>query len=87
MNIKSTKAKEKRMIRKYVPEDILLSDQQHQEMCQIHSTIEAVVPSELESIFMEGDNQGEEVGVSLCQTWEIEQKRKIPCDNLKKIRK
>ena len=33
MNIKCQRIKERRMIKKYVPDEVVLDDQQHQEMC------------------------------------------------------
>ena len=57
-NIKCTQIKERRLLRKHVPEDITLDDRQHAEMCQIQSSIDTVASSELESVFAEGEGQG-----------------------------
>ena len=66
MNIKCQNIKERRM---YVPDEVILDDQQHQEMCQIHSSIEESAANELESIFAECEQRGSNVGSILYQTW------------------
>ncbi len=50
------------MIKKYVPDEVILDDQQHQQMCQIHSSIEESAADELESIFAEGEQRGPNFG-------------------------
>ena len=73
MNIECQNIKERRMI-KYVPDEVILDDQQHQEMCQIHSSIEESAADELESIFAEGEQRGPNVGSILRQTWESDKR-------------
>ena len=69
-NIKAVQAKEKRLLKRYVPEDIILDDKQHAEMSQIHSSLDETASSELESIFEEGGRQGTQIGSTLRQVWE-----------------
>ena len=64
MNIKCQRIKERRMIKRYVPDEVVLDDQQHKEMCQIYASIKEVAGDELESLF------GQHVGFTLCQVWE-----------------
>ena len=70
MNIKSEQAKDKRMMKRYVPEEIILDDKQHAEMSQIYSSLDETASCELESIFMEGEHQGTQIGSTLRQVWE-----------------
>lgn len=72
MNIKCQRIKE-RMIKKYVPDEVILDDLQHQEMCQIQSSIEESAVDELESLFTEGE-QGPNVGSILRQVWESDKR-------------
>ena len=74
MNIKCQHIKERRMIKKYVPDEVILDDQQHQEMCQIPSSIEESAADELELIFAEGEQRGPNVGSILRQTWESDKR-------------
>ena len=74
MNIKCQRIKERRMIKKYVPDEIILNDQQHQELCQIQSSIKEVAGSELESLFTEGEQRGAHVGAILRQVWESDER-------------
>ena len=74
MNIKCQRIKERRMIKKYVPDKVILDDQQHQEMCQIHSSIEEIAGDELESLFVEGEQRGQHVGSTLRQVWESDKR-------------
>ena len=69
-NIKCTQLKERKMLNKYVPEDITLDDHQHAEMCQIQSSIDSIASNELESVFTEGESQGEHIGSTLRRVWE-----------------
>ena len=73
MNIKCQRIKERRMMKKYVPDEIILDDQQHQEMCQIQSSIEESAVDELESLFA-GEQQGPNVGSVLRQVWESDKR-------------
>ena len=47
------------MIKKYVPDEVILDDQQHQEMCQIHSSIEESAADELELIYSQVNSMGQ----------------------------
>ena len=38
-NRKAEKSKERRIIKKYAPDEIDLDDEQHEDMCRMHSTI------------------------------------------------
>ena len=58
------------MIKRYEPDEVVLDEQQHKEMCQIYASIEEVSGDELESLFVEGEQQGQHVGSTLCQVWE-----------------
>lgn len=69
-NLKHVQLKERRMIKRHVPEEVILTDQQHTEMCQIQAIVDDVASSELESIFADGDNHGTQIGHTLRQTWE-----------------
>lgn len=69
-NIKSKQMRERRMLKKYVPDEVILDDQQHQEMCQIQSFIEESTGDELESLFVEGEQQEPNVGSILRKVWE-----------------
>ena len=60
------------MLKQYVPDEVVLDDLQHQEMCQIHSSIEEITGDELESLFVEGE-QGH-VGFTLHQVWESDKR-------------
>lgn len=58
------------MLKRYVPEEVILNDKQHAEMIQIHSSLKETVPCELGSIFEEGEQQGAQIGSTLHQVWE-----------------
>ena len=47
-NIKAVQAKEKRLLKRYMPEEIILDDKQHAEMSQIHSSFDETASNELE---------------------------------------
>ena len=81
-NVKSVKAKEKRIVKRYVPEEVILDDKQHTEMSQIHSSLDELASDELESIFREGEQQGAQIGSTLCHVWE--QDRHLRHDGAKK---
>ncbi len=81
-NVKSVKAKEKRIMKRYVPEEIILDDKQHAEMSQIHSSLDELASDELESIFREGEQQGTQIGSTLRHVWE--QDRRVRHDAAKK---
>ena len=66
-NIKSQCAKERRILRKYAPDDILLDDVQHEEMMKVQVVLEDVAGRELEALFDEGDQTGSQVGTTLRQ--------------------
>lgn len=70
MNQKLEQRKERRLIKRYVPDDVILTEKQHNEMCHIHSTLEKIASSELESIFAAGESEGSDIGFTLRQTWE-----------------
>ena len=57
-------------IKRYVPEEVILADKQHAEMCQIQSIIEDVASSEL----ADGENHGTQIGSTLRQTWEDDER-------------
>lgn len=69
-NIKSKQMRERRMLKKYIPDEVILDDQQHQEMCQIQSFIEESTGDELESLFVEGEQQVPGVGSTVHKVWE-----------------
>ena len=54
----------------YVPEETILDDQQHVEMCKIHSLLDEMASTELESVFSEGEQQGAHLGSTLRHVWE-----------------
>ena len=58
MNLKWLQARERQVIRQYVPDEIILEDQRHVEMCKIHASLDDMASTELESIFSEGEQQG-----------------------------
>ena len=68
--MKSVQAKEKRIVKRYVPEEIILDDKQHAEMSQIHSSLDESASCELEFIFREGERQGIRIGSTLRHVWE-----------------
>ena len=70
LNTKAAQAREKRMLKQHIPEQIILDDRQHNEMSHVHSVVDEVASSELESIFKEGDGQGTEIGSTMRQIWE-----------------
>ena len=80
--MKSVKAKEKRIVKRYVPEEVILDDKQHTEMSHIHSTLDELASDELESIFREGEQQGAQIGSTLRHVWE--QDRRVRHDGAKK---
>ena len=80
-NIKAVQAKEKRLLKRYVPEEIILDDKQHAEMSQIHSSLDETASSELELIFGEGEHQGTQIGSTLRHVWE--QDRRVRHDAAK----
>lgn len=51
MNIKCQRIKERRMIGKHVPDEVILDDHQHKEKCQIHSSIEDIAGDELVTLY------------------------------------
>ena len=69
-NVKAVHAKEKRIVKRYVPEEIILDNKQHAEMSQIHSSLDESASCELESIFREGECQGIQIGSTLRHVWE-----------------
>ena len=75
-NIKSQRAKERRIMRKYAPDDIFLDDIQHEEMTKVQEVLEDVAGSELEALFDEGDQTGSQVGTTLRQIWEDDKRGK-----------
>ena len=70
MNQKIEQRKERRLIKRYVPEDVILAEKRHSEMCHIHATLEKIASSELESIFAASERIGSDIGCTLRQTWE-----------------
>ena len=81
-NIKAVQAKEKRLLKRYVPEEIILDDKQHAEMSQIHSSLDETASCELQSIFGEGERQGTQIGSTLRQVWK--QDRRVRHDAAKR---
>ena len=47
MNIKCRHIKERRMIKRHIPNEVVPDDQQHREKCQIHPSIEGTAPSSI----------------------------------------
>ena len=74
MNQKIEQRKERRLIKRYVSEDVILAEKQHSKMCHIYATLEKITSSELESIFAAGERIGSDIGCTLCQTWEGDQR-------------
>ena len=70
VNAKCMQVKERRLIKKYVPEEVTLDDKQYAEMCKIHSSIDDVASNEPESIFGEGEQHGAQIGPTLRHVWE-----------------
>lgn len=77
-NIKAVQAKEKGLLNRYVPEEIIIDDKQHAEMSQIHLSLDETASSELESIFGEGEHHGTQIGSTLRQI--LEQDRRVHHD-------
>ena len=75
-NIKSQRAKERWVIKKYAPDELVLDDLQHQEMVEVQSLVEEVGGSELEALFVEGDQKGSHVGTTLRQIWDDDKREK-----------
>ena len=67
MNTQAERSRDKRTLKKYEPQDIILDDCQHDEMCQVLSTLENDGHSELDSVFAEADAHG--VGTNVHKTW------------------
>ena len=68
MNTQAERSHDKRALRKYEPQDVVLDDSQHDEMCQVVSALESHGRSELEGVFAEADAHG--VGTDIRKTWE-----------------
>ena len=68
MNRKAERLKERRIIKKYTPDEIDLDDEQHEDMCRIHSTIEEVANDELQRIM--SDAPCKAMQDVLLQAWE-----------------
>ena len=68
MNTQAERSHDKRALKKYEPQDLLLDDSQHDEMCWVLSALENDGHSELDGIFAEADAHG--VGTNVRKTWE-----------------
>ena len=72
MNTQAERSHDKQVLKKYEPQDVILDDSQHDEMCQIMSTLETGGRSELDGVFAEADAHG--VGASIRKTWESDKR-------------
>ena len=50
MNTQAERSHDKQVLKKYEPQDVILDDSQHDEMCQIMSTLETGGRSELDGV-------------------------------------
>ena len=67
MNTQAERSHDKRALRKYEPQDVVLDDSQHDEMCQVVSALESHGHGELGDVFAEADAHG--VGTDIQKTW------------------
>lgn len=81
MNRKVERQREKRIIKKYAPEEIDLDDEQHDEMCRIHSAIEEVANDELQSILSDAPSKATKD--LLLQAWESDSRKCFAADQEK----
>ena len=81
MNKKAERMREKRIIKKYVPDDIDLDDEQHEDMCKIHSTIEEVASDELQRITSDAPSKATQD--MLLQAWENDSRKCFAADQEK----
>ena len=77
MNLELEQQKERRLIKGYVPDNVILTEKQHDDMCHIRSTLEKIASSELESIFAAGEHEGREIGCTLRQAWKDDQRASL----------
>ena len=77
-NRKAEQAKQKRLLKKYVPEEVELDDDQHDEMCRIHSTVEDHAKEDLQQMLREAPDQT--TRDALMQAWENDSRRKFAED-------
>ena len=68
MNTQAERSRDKRALNKYEPQDVILDDSQHDEMCQVMSALENGGRSELDGVFAEADAHG--VGTNIRKVWE-----------------
>jgi hypothetical protein len=81
MNRKAERLKERRIIKKYAPDEIDLDDEQHEDMCRIHSTIEEVAKGELQRIM--SDAPCKAMQDVLLQAWENDSRKCFAADQEK----
>ena len=80
-NRKAEQAKQKRLLQKYVPEEVELDDDQHDEMCRIHSAVEDHANEDLQQVLREVPDQT--TRDTLMQAWENDSRRKFAADQEK----
>lgn len=85
MNKKSEQAKQKRLIKKYVPDEIELDDDQHDEMCRIHSAVEDHAKEDLQQVLKEVPDQT--TRDTFLQAWENDSRKKFATDQMKNGKK
>ena len=72
--------REERITKKYAPEEIDLDDEQHEEMCRIHSAIKEVANDELQSILSDAPSKATDI---LLQAWESDSRKCFAADQEK----
>ena len=77
-NRKAEQAKQRRLLKKYVPEEVELDDDQHDEMCRTHSTVEDHAKEDLQQMLREAPDQT--TRDALMQAWENDSRRKFAED-------
>ena len=74
LNSNLSKRRKRRVIKNVIyPKDVIHTQRQHNEMCHIHSTMEKITSSELESIFAVDECEGSDIECTLHRMWEDDQ--------------
>ena len=81
MNRKAERLREKRIIKKYTPDEIDLDDEQHEDMCRMHATIEEVANDELQRIMSDAPSKA--IRDVLLQAWESDSRKCFAADQEK----
>ena len=68
-------------MQKYVPEEVELDDDQHDEMCRIHSAVEDHANEDLQQVLRQVPDQT--TRDTLMQAWENDRRRKFAADQEK----